>query len=69
MQADILLCALLLKAGYGALAAPDPACLAVLGNQPAELLSGVAADLHQVADHHPFCLAGEFQIAEFASSP
>ena len=50
--------------GYSA-AAPEPTRLAVLGNQPGELLTGVAADLHQVADHHPFSLAGAFQIAEF----
>jgi len=32
----------------------------VLGNQPEELLLEVAADFHQIADHHPFPLAGSF---------
>ena len=63
-QADIPLGVPWLKAGHGALAAPQPARLAVLGYQPGKLLTGVAADLHQVADHHPFPLAGEFQIPE-----
>lgn len=64
-QADILLSVLRLKTGYGPLAALEPACFAVLGNQSGELLTGVAADLHQVVDHHPFFLAGEPQISEF----
>ena len=64
-QTDILLSVLLFKAGHSALAAPYTARLAVLGNQSGELLAGVTADLHQVADHHPFSLAGAFQIPEF----
>ena len=64
-QADILLGVLLGKARHGPLAALEPARLAVLGNQSGELLAGIAADLYQVADHHPFSLARAFQIAEF----
>jgi hypothetical protein len=53
-QADILFGVLLLKARHSPLAAPYLARFAVLGNQPGELLTGVAADLHQVAHTTPF---------------
>ena len=64
-QADILLGVFLGKARHGPLAALQPARLAVLGNQSGELLTGIAADLYQVTDHHPFSLAGAFQVPEF----
>jgi hypothetical protein len=44
------------KTGHGPPAALEPACFAVLGNQSGELLTGVTADLHQVANHHLFSL-------------
>lgn len=46
------------------MAASEPTRLAVLSQQPGELLTGVAAELHQVADHHPFGVARECPILE-----
>jgi len=40
------------------LAALESARLAVLGNQPGQLLPRVTADLHEVAINDPFVLAG-----------
>ena len=51
-QVDILSGVLLLKPRQLALAWLQSAHLVVLGNQPGELLAGVAAVIHHVADHH-----------------
>ena len=49
-QTDIFQRVLAGKTGHIALSALEFAGLAVLGNQPRDLLAGIAADLHQVAD-------------------
>ncbi len=49
-QANIFCCVLGLEARYGAL---ESAALALLGNHPRQLLTGVTAELHQITDHQP----------------
>ena len=44
---------------------PDTAPPAVLGDQSGELLTGVTADLHGIADHHPFSSVEESPILGF----
>ncbi|RLA53973.1 MAG: hypothetical protein DRR42_03315 [Gammaproteobacteria bacterium] len=57
-----------LKAGYAPLAALESTCFTMLGNQAGELLSGVSADLYQVAA--PSLFAGERPIfRKLISSP
>ncbi len=56
-EADIVSRVLSFDAGHRALAVLESACLAVPGNQPGELLTGIAAVLPPVADYHPFALA------------
>ncbi len=69
IAASILLGIPWFEAGHGALAALESACLAVPGNQPGELLTGVAAVLPPVADHHPFSLVRQRQVAELDQLP
>ncbi len=66
-QANIFCRVLLLEAGHRALAALELARLTVLAHQPSELLTGIAADLHQVTECHHFVLTGEPQIADLTS--
>jgi len=55
-QADILGRVFAGKAGHRALSALALTGFAVLSNQPGDLLAGIAADLHQVADQDTFIL-------------
>ena len=57
------------KARHGALAALQLSGIAVLGDQSGYLLAGIAAHLHQVADHHPLVRAGRGQVAESDQLP
>ena len=57
-QTDVLRVVAARKTLHGALTALECPGLAVLLDQPGELLAGVAADLHQVVDHHTLSPAG-----------
>ena len=64
-QADVLVRVFASKTGHRALSAFALTGFAVLGNQPGDLLAGIAADLHQVADQDTFIPFTQFSVVKF----